>query len=365
MTVLNYRKTLETISPYQPGKPIDDVKRELGLSKVIKLASNENPLGCSPKAVEAVTASMMTPSLYPDGNCTDLRNSLSKKFNVKPEQLIFGAGSNEIVAFLGETFINPGDESVMAVPTFPWYETAVKMMDGVAIEIPLKNHFHDLETMLSKINEKTKIVWLCNPNNPTGTMYTANEQEDFIKKVPSNVVIVLDEAYYEYVDNKDYPDSIPLLEKYPNIIILRTFSKVYGLASLRIGYGIASEELIGYLNRIRPPFNVNTAAQVAALASLSDSEFLAKTLKNNDAGKKFLYNAFEEMGLEYIPTECNFVMVDTKKESIEVFNKLLAKGVIVRPGKGFRMPTWQRVTIGTPEENAEFIAALKQVLADN
>jgi histidinol-phosphate aminotransferase len=363
MTELNYRKTLEGILPYQPGKPIDDVKRELGLSKVIKLASNENPLGCSLKAVEAVTACMMTPSLYPDGNCTELRNALSSKLNVKPEQLIFGAGSNEIVAFLGETFINPGDESVMAVPSFPWYETAVKMMDGIAIEIPLKNHTHDLETMKSKINDRTKIVWLCNPNNPTGTMYTAKEQDEFLKSVPSNVVVVLDEAYCEYVGNKDYPNSVPLLEKYPNVIILRTFSKVYGLASLRIGYGIANVEMISYLNRIRPPFNVNAAAQVAALASINDSDFVSKTVENNNAGKEFLYSSFKDMGLDYIPTECNFIMVDTKKDSIEIFNKLLAKGVIVRPGKGFRMPTWQRVTIGTPEENTEFISALKEVLA--
>lgn len=363
MSAIQYRKALEKISPYLPGKPIDDVKRELGIDRVIKLASNENPLGCSPLAKQAVIETLENPALYPDGNCTELRNELAKNYNLKPEQFIFGAGSNEIVAFIGEAFINPGDESIMAVPTFPWYDTAVRMMDGVVIEVPLKNYAHDLDTMKAKITDKTKVIWLCNPNNPTGTMYTKEEQDRFLKDIPKNIVVVLDEAYCEYVTNKDYPQSIDLLKDYPNIIILKTFSKVYGLASLRIGYGYASEEMIGYLNRLRPPFNVNTLAQVAALASLKDPDFKNKSRESNNKGKEYLYRVFGEMGLEYIPTEGNFIMVNVGLESMDVFNKLLRKGVIVRPGKGFGMPTWQRVTIGTQEENEIFIEALKEVIS--
>lgn len=364
MSTIRYRKTLENISPYIPGKPIDDVKRELGLENVIKLASNENPLGCSPKAKQAILSALENPALYPDGNCTELRSELAKKFDLPADRFIFGAGSNELVAFIAETFINPGDESIMAVPTFPWYDTGVRMMDGVVVEVPLKDHKHDLETMKAKITDRTRVIWLCNPNNPTGTMYSREEQDSFLRAVPKDIVVVLDEAYYEYVTNRaEYPESVSLLEEYPNIIILRTFSKVYGLASLRIGYGIASAEMIGYLNRVRPPFNVNTIAQAAALASLRDEEFREKSRENNIRGKEYLYRTFAEMGLEYIPTECNFLMVNTGMESMEMFNKLLRKGIIVRPGKGFGMPTWQRVTIGTQEENEAFVKALKEILA--
>jgi histidinol-phosphate aminotransferase len=365
MSTIQYRKTLESISPYIPGKPIDDVKREMGLESVIKLASNENPLGCSPKAKQAILSALENPALYPDGNCTELRNELSEIFNLPCDRFIFGAGSNELVAFIAETFINPGDESIMAVPTFPWYDTGVRMMDGVVVEVPLKNHKHDLETMRAKITDRTKVIWLCNPNNPPGTMYSREEQDSFLKSVPKNIVVVLDEAYYEYVTNTaEYPESVNLLDEYFNIIILRTFSKVYGLASLRIGYGIASAEMISYLNRVRPPFNVNTIAQAAALASIRDEDFRLKSRECNIKGKEYYYGIFAEMHLEYIPTECNFIMVNTGMESMEMFNRLLRKGIIVRPGKGFGMPTWQRVTIGTQQENEAFVTALKEILSE-
>lgn len=365
MTMLQYRKSLENISPYVPGKPIDDVKRELGLDQVIKLASNENPLGCSPMARQAVIDTLENPALYPDGNCTELRNELARINGLKPEQFVFGAGSNEIISFIAQVFINPGDESIMAVPTFLWYEIAVRTMDGVVIEVPLKDHKHDLDAMKSKITDKTRIIWLCNPNNPTGTMFTKEEQLNFLKAIPKNIVVVLDEAYYEYVTAQDYPfDSVELLKEYPNLIVLRTFSKIYGLASLRVGYGMASDEIIGYLNRVRPPFNVNTMAQAAALASLRDADFASASSESNSKGKEFLYSSFQQMNLEYIPTQGNFVMVNTGRESMELFQKLLKKGVIVRPGKGFGMPTWQRITIGTQEENEVLVTALKAVLSE-
>lgn len=363
MSNLRFRTPLESISPYVPGKPIDDVKREMGLERVIKLASNENPLGCSPLAKKAVMDLLENPALYPDGNCTELRNELSKIFGLAPNQFVFGAGSNEIISFIAQIFINAGDESIMPAPSFLWYEIAVTTMDGVVIEVPLKDHKHDLAAMKAKITDKTRVIWLCNPNNPSGTIFTTEELIGFLKDVPENIVVVLDEAYNEFVTDENYPQTIPLLESYPNLILLRTFSKVYGLASLRVGYAITSEEIAGYLNRVRPPFNVNTLAQAAALASLRDPDFKTRSHESNKSGKQFLYESFNRLGLDYIPTETNFIMVDVGMDGMEVFRKLLQKGVIIRFDKGFRMPHWIRVTIGTPEENEIFVQALEEVLA--
>jgi histidinol-phosphate aminotransferase len=357
------RDALNSIAPYIPGKPIEEVKRELGLKKVIKLASNENPLGCSPKAREAIIKTLETPALYPDGNCTDLRNALAKKFGLKPTQFFFGAGSDGIIEMIPKAFMNPGDESIMAFPSFPLYETNIKLADGICVQVPLdKNYCFDLAAMAEKLSQKTKIIWLCNPNNPTGTMYTKDQQDEFLQKIPEDVLVVLDEAYYEYVTRKDYPESVDLLNKYTNIIILRTFSKIYGLASARIGYAISNEEIIGALEKVRSPFNVNTYAQVAATASLDDETFKMLSYTTNKQNKEFLYQAFEVMGLPYLPSETNFIMVDVKKNSKEVFQSLLRKGIIVRPGNIFGMDTWLRVTIGTKEECEVFVEALKEVL---
>lgn len=363
MSEIKFRKPLECISPYVPGKPIDDVKRELGLTHVVKLASNENPYGCSPRVKEAVSKALETPALYPDGNCTILRQMLAKKHEVKPEQLVFGAGSNEIISFIAQIYINAGDESIMPTPSFLWYEIAVRTMDGVVIDVPLKDYTHDLDAMREKITEKTKIMWLCNPNNPTGTVFSKTELQNFLDNVPSDIIVVLDEAYYEYVDDESYPQSIPLISKYPNIIVLRTFSKAFGLASFRVGYAVCSEEVAGYLNRVRPPFNVNSLAQVAAVESIEDSSFFAECARKNREGMLYLYSALEEMGLTFIRSQTNFLMVNVKQSGQEVFKKLLQKGVIVRFDKGFGMPEWIRVTVGTMDENKLFINALKEVLA--
>lgn len=356
---LPYRDVYENILPYVPGKPISDVQRELGLSSVVKLASNENPFGCSAKVNQALKEAISDLSLYPDGNATVLRNRLAEKLGLQADQFIFGAGSNEIITFIAQIFLNPGDESIYATPSFSWYDTAVRSTGANPVTIPLKDYTHNLEAMKTAITEKTKIIWICNPNNPTGTMITADEQDAFLQAVPSNVVVVLDEAYYEFAQGDAYPESIPLLEKYPNLIILRTFSKVYGLASLRVGYGVASPEIISYLNRVRPPFNVNTLAQVAAVAALEDQQFVQKTLTENEKGLEYLYSAFEQLNLYYVKSHANFVWVKTPLASGEMFQKLMHKGVIVRPF----MENWLRITVGTEEQNKTLIQALTEVMA--
>ncbi|WHH56892.1 histidinol-phosphate transaminase [Petroclostridium sp. X23] len=360
---IRFRDALNSIAPYVPGKPISEVQRELGLEKVIKLASNENPLGCSSKAKDAMMEVMNTPGLYPDANSTELRNALAKKMKLKPEQLFFGAGSDGIIEMIPKAFIDPDDEAIMAVPSFPLYETNTKLAGGICIGIPLdKDYFFDLDAMEEKINDKTKLIWLCNPNNPTGTMYTKEQQDAFLEKVPDHVVVVLDEAYYEYVTRDDYPESLQLLDKYNNIIILRTFSKIYGLASARIGYAISNEKIISYLERVRSPFNVSSYAQAAATASLEDDTFKKTSYLTNKENKEYLYSTFDKLGLVYLPSETNFVMVNVNRSSKEVFQSLLHKGIIVRPGYLYGMDTWLRVTIGLREECEEFVKALKETV---
>ena len=358
------RECIMDIRPYVPGKSIELVQKEFGLTDVIKLASNENPLGPSPKAIEAMKDNAHKMFLYPDGYCTDLRNALAEDLDVEPNQLIFGNGSDEIIKLLGETFIQPEDEVIVANPSFSEYDFVCLLMGGVLKKVPLTNHTHDLEKMAEEINEKTKMIFLCNPNNPTGTIVTKEEVDKFLAKVPDTVVIVFDEAYYEYVESTSYPQSLEYLNQCKeNIVILRTFSKIHGLAGLRIGYGIAAPRMIQLLERTREPFNVNLMAQKAALVSLLDKEHVQKSRDVNNKGREFLYQAFEDMGLEYIPTQANFVMVDLQKNSKEVFIELQKKGVIIRTGDIFGMDTFIRVTIGTADENERFINTLKGVFA--
>ncbi|WPX09612.1 histidinol-phosphate transaminase [Anaerocellum danielii] len=357
-----FREVINTISPYIPGKPISEVKRELGLEKVIKLASNENPLGPSENVKKALTQNLDELGIYPDGNCTELKLKLSKKLGVKPSQILLGAGSDEITQFIAAVFINPGDNAIMAKPSFPRYETVTKVMGGVPIELPLKDFTHDLKAFYNNINERTKVIWICNPNNPTGTIVKRKELYDFIKSVPLHIAVVVDQAYKEYIDDPDYPDATEWLNEFENLIVLQTFSKIYGLAALRIGYAIASEEIIEKLNRVRPPFNVNHLAQIAASAALDDEEHIKKAKDLNKKSLEFFYKSFEEMGLPYIKSYGNFVMVDVKKNAVEVFKKLLLKGIIVRPGDIFGMPTYLRVTTGQEGDNMGFIKALKEIL---
>lgn len=361
--MVKQRNTVNSLSPYIPGKPISEVQRELGIDRVIKLASNENPLGSSPSATKAVQDWAENMAIYPDGNSTELKGILSKKLGVDPGQLLFGSGTDQVLEIIAQTYINPGDNSIMGYPSFPRYETVVKVMDGEAVEVPLdKEHRLDLDGFLERIDDRTRIIWICNPNNPTGTIITEEEQRSFLKKVPKHVLVILDEAYYEYALGGDYPRSIELLDEFDNLLILRTFSKAYGLAGLRIGYAISNKDIIGYINRVRGPFNTSAAAQVAAIAALGDQSFIESSINTNREGKEYLYSAFEDMGLDYIPTYANFLMVKVGMPSDQVFKELLKKGVIIRSGDIFGMDDWIRITIGTMEENEMFIQALREVI---
>ncbi|UED72696.1 histidinol-phosphate transaminase [Brevibacillus sp. DP1.3A] len=347
---------------YQPGKPIDDVKREYGLTEVIKLASNENPFGSSPKAKAAIAEQLDNLALYPDGASLSLRWDLADFLGVKPGQLFFGNGSDEILLMISRAFLGEGTNAVMATQTFSQYRSNGIIEGADLIEVPLKDGVHDLEAMAAAINEQTKVVWVCNPNNPSGTIVTTSELEAFLKKAPKDVLVVLDEAYYEYVVDPEYPQTVPMLAEYPNLIILRTFSKIYGLAALRIGYGIASEELISSLEHVREPFNTGTLGQVAARAALKDQEFVKACRDRNREGMKQFTDSFDEWGLSYYPSQTNFILVDLKKDSDEVFKKLLSQGIIVRSGNALGFPGFQRITIGTTEQNDKILSVLKEIV---
>ncbi len=356
------REEIFKIKPYVPGKPVEEVERELGITDVIKLASNENPLGPSPRAIAAITAFASKVNVYPDGNCFYLKKALAVGLNCAPEEIVLGNGSDNLLMLLGTTFLNPADEIIMGNPSFSEYDFSAKVMGAKTVKVPLKNFTYDLEGIVAALTGKTKIVFICNPNNPTGTIVTAAEVESFMRKIPDNVLVVFDEAYYEYVGDAAYPDSLQYVKENRNVIVLRTFSKIYGLAGLRIGYGVAPKEIISAINRVREPFNVNLLAQKAALAALSDTDFLEKSRAVNAAGKEMLYDVLRARGLEFVPTETNFIFINTGLDSQEVFQKLLRQGVIVRTGDIFGYPKFIRVTVGTPRENKRFIAALEKVL---
>ncbi|WP_256757305.1 histidinol-phosphate transaminase [Cohnella sp. WQ 127256] len=348
---------------YQPGKPVDDVKRELGLTEVLKLASNENPFGSSPKVKEAIARELENISIYPDGAAIELTNALAKYHGVNADQIIFGAGSDEVILMTARAFLVPGDETIMADQTFPIYKHNAQVENAVIVEVPLKEGTHDLPAMLERVTDKTKIIWVCNPNNPTGTINTAVEVEAFLFKVPSNVLVVLDEAYCEYVDDPSFPDGIQLLNKYPNVILLRTFSKIYGLASMRIGYGIGRADVIRSINQVREPFNTSRFGQAAAVAALQDEEFVAFCREENKKGLAYFNRSFVELGLQAFPAYGNFIMVDVQRPGQEVFEALLRKGIIIRAGHKL-YPNYIRITVGNQEQNEKVIAALTTVLQE-
>ncbi|RMF95524.1 MAG: histidinol-phosphate transaminase [Candidatus Schekmanbacteria bacterium] len=351
-----------SITPYNPGKPIEEVEREFGIKDPVKLASNENPLGPSPKALNALKGYLKKASFYPDSHSYYLKQQLAAKFKVSENNIAVGNGSNELLEFLCRAFIKPGVSAVMADQAFMVYKMLVQATGGEKIIVPLRNHTHDLKAMLNAVRDDTRIIFIANPNNPTGTIVKEDEFEEFLFSVPEDVIIVLDEAYAEYVSDEEYPNSIEHFSRRKNLVILRTFSKIYGLAGLRIGYAIASEEIIDILNRIRQPFNVNSAAQTAALAALSDEEHINRSIEVNEAGKDFLYKELEKLNLDFVPTEANFILIDCKADCDEIFLKLLKLAVIVRPMKGYDFPTSIRVTIGTAKDNKRFISSLERIL---
>jgi len=356
------RKGILDLKPYIPGKPIEEVKRELGLEEVVKLASNETSIGPSPLALEAIKKEIENIHLYPESSSRQLREKLAHKLKLDKEMLIIGNGADNIIDLVGMAFINEGDEVISGEITFPAYETITKIMGGKLISVKLKDFSFDLEEIVQRINERTKIIFICNPNNPTGTTVDKKAVDRFIKQVPENVVVVFDEAYYDYVEDNNYPDSLSYVLEGKNVIIIRTFSKIAGIAGIRVGYGIAKPELVSYLRRVVSPFPTNRLAQVAALASLNDEKHYKKVLKTNQEGKKYLYRELKKIDLFYLPTETNFIFLDLKENSEVIFEKLLRKGVIIRPGKIYGCPTFIRVTIGTACENQKFIQAIYEVI---
>ncbi|MDD5496032.1 MAG: histidinol-phosphate transaminase [Candidatus Omnitrophica bacterium] len=359
------RPNILNVKQYVPGKPIEEVQRELGLEEVVKLASNENCFGPSPEALAAIRKNLKNLNRYPDSSSFYLRQKLSRRLKVKPESLIFGNGSDEVICMAVRTFVNKGDEVVIARPTFLIYDIVSQIQDAAVKFVPHTKDFrHDLKAMKSVVTDNTKMVFIANPDNPNGTYVNRKELEDFLSGLPESVIVFLDEAYFEFADFsfKDYPNGLDYLDR-PGLIVARSFSKAYGLAGLRIGYGISNPQVIGYMEKTREPFNVNLLAQVAAVAALDDKSFLKKTLTHTEREKEFLYSAFKKMGLRYVPSATNFIIVDVKKDSKEVFNALLRKGVIVRDMKAWGWDTFIRVTVGTREEDRKFVKALKEVIS--
>ena len=353
------------ITPYQPGKPVEELQRELGISDCIKLASNENPIGPSPKAVEAMKEAILKANVYPDGGSFYLREALSKKYGVSMSQILVGNGSNEVVEVLMRTVLTPADNAVISQYSFVVYQLIAQAMGVEYTLVPPKaDYTHDLEAMADAVTEKTKLIFIDNPSNPAGTMVTQDAFDAFMKRVPERVLVVIDEAYDDYVEADEFPNSFKYLHEGRQVFIMKTFAKIYGLGGLRLGSGIGSEELIDAMNRVRQPFNVNAIAQAAGVAALSDTEHVEKTRVVNAQGKKFLYKAFDEMGLSYVPTQGNFIMVDVERDSAPVNQSLLRSGVIVRPIKGYGLPNHLRISIGTQEQNERLVTALKKALEE-
>jgi histidinol-phosphate aminotransferase len=346
---------------YEPGKPIEDVARELGLDArtIIKLASNENPLGASPLGVEAATRAVRQMELYPDGGAVRLRAKLAAKLGLAPEQVAVGSGSNEILELLGHVFLGPGDEAVMGAPAFAVYKLVTLLFGARVIEVPLVNHTHDLGALRAAITPRTKLVFLPSPNNPTGTSNTAAEIVAFAESLPPHVVFVHDEAYAEYLD--DAADLRPLIARGRKIICTRTFSKIYGLAGLRLGYGYASRELTALLQRVRQPFNVNAVALAAGEAALDDVAWVRRSRETNAAGLKQLAAGFDALGLEHIPSVANFITLRVG-DGAGVFAAMQRRGVIVRPMGSYAMPEWVRVTVGTREQNERLLRELEAIV---
>jgi histidinol-phosphate aminotransferase len=348
------------IPVYEPGRPIEEVARELGLKPqtIIKLASNENALGPSPKAVAAMRGALRTAHLYPDGSGFYLRQALAKKVGVEVDNIVLGCGSNEVIEFLYHAFIRPGDEVVVGDRAFVIYSMMAKMFQATCVEVPFRGHTHDLVAMRTAITSNTRLVFIANPNNPTGTRVTNAELDRFIRSLPAHVICVLDEAYIEFVD--DPPPSIEYAMRH-NVVVLRTFSKIVGLAGLRVGYGIAHKDCIALLQKVRQPFNVNAIGQAGALAALGDTAHIRRTRTMTRRGLAYLEREFRKLKLEYVPSCTNFVLVNVG-DGDRVFRALQRHGVIVRPMAGYKMPGWVRVTVGLPEENRRFIRALKEEL---
>ncbi|KPQ28336.1 MAG: histidinol-phosphate transaminase [Marinobacter excellens HL-55] len=357
-------KGVQALSPYQPGKPIEELARELGLNpaEIIKLASNENPLGPSEKAQAAARKALEELCLYPDGNGFDLKQALANRFGVAMSQITLGNGSNDVLEVIARCFADRDSEVVFSQYAFAVYPIVTQAIGAKGISVPAKEWGHDLDAMAAAVTERTKLVFVANPNNPTGTVHTADAIEAFLDRIPEQVLVVLDEAYCEYLTGDEFPDGIKLLDRYPNLIVCRTFSKAWGLAALRVGYSISSAAIADVLNRVRQPFNVDSIALAAATAVLGDEAYLNRSREVNAAGLRQLADGFDRMGLPYIPSAGNFIAVEVGEQAAGIYQSLLSHGVIVRPVAGYGMPGHLRVSVGLPEENERFLDALAQSL---
>jgi histidinol-phosphate aminotransferase len=348
--------------PYIPGKPVEELERELGIRDAIKIASNENPLGPSPLALRAISEALLKINRYPDGDVFYLKHKLAKRLGVKPENLIFGNGSNEVIEIVARAFMKPGDEAVMGEFAFIVFPIVTQAVGAKAIISPMSNLAHNLKDMFDRITSKTRAVFIANPNNPTGTMVKRGELEWFLERVPEGIIVVIDEAYFDYVDDADYPNSLDYQNSGKAVVTVRTFSKIYGLAGLRLGFGVCSEEVISYMNRVREPFNVNSLAQVAAHSALDDKEHVTRSREINRAGLRYLEKELKKIKIPFAQSSANFILLDLGSDPIPVYNSLLREGVIVRPVLNYGLKNHLRVTVGLQGENERFIKAIKKVL---
>jgi histidinol-phosphate aminotransferase len=355
---------IETLKPYVPGKPIEETEREYGLTGVIKLASNENPLGPSPKAIEAMQAAARKVHLYPDASSHQLVRRLAEHLGVKPEEVVLGSGSNELIELLIRTFTTPDEEVLLSSGSFPAYRISAQAHGRPFAEVPMREgHRYDLEALAKAINPRTRLIFVANPDNPTGTTFGRQEWEAFLAKVPEHVLVVHDEAYFEFVDWPEYFSAVEYFRKHPNVVALRTFSKIYGLAGIRLGYGVMDAKLAGYLQRTRMPFNLTVPAQMAGLAALDDGEHVRRTRELNSEGLRFYETELPKLGARLTKSHANFVLADFGRPAMALYEGLLRKGIIVRPVVGNGYPTSLRISVGTREENARCVAALREVLA--
>jgi len=356
--------SVQELLPYVPGKPVEELAREFGLNPadIVKLASNENPLGPSPKVCAAITQALPELTRYPDGSGFALKEKLAERYLVDPAQITLGNGSNDILELVARAWLAPGRNALFSQHAFAVYPIATLASGAECRQVPAKDYGHDLDAMAAAIDSNTRVVFIANPNNPTGTWFNQAALNAFLSKVPSDVLVVLDEAYIEYANDSDLPDGMAYLSRYPNLLVSRTFSKAYGLAALRVGYAVSSKEIAAVLNRVRQPFNVNSLALVAACAALDDQDYLTRSRAANTQGMQQLEAGFKQLGLSWLPSRANFIAVDFKRDAAAIDQALLARGVIVRPIAGYAMPTFLRVSIGTEAENLHFLDALTAVL---
>jgi histidinol-phosphate aminotransferase len=364
--VLDYRSLannyISDLIPYQPGKPIEEVERELGINSIIKLASNENALGASPNAIIAAQNALLKSHIYPDGSCYELKKILADFLNVYTNQLTIGNGSENVLEIIVNSYLSKDDEAVISQYAFLTIPLLIKRHGAHIIKVPAVNYGHDIKTMITAVTEKTRVIFIVNPNNPTGTYVTHDDLKLLLESVSQKVIVVIDEAYSEYITHQDYPKTLELLSHYPNLIVTRTFSKVYGLAALRLGYAVASSEITDILNRARLPFNVNSIAASAGTAAILDQDHVAKSVKMNNEGLRQLEDGLHNLKINFIPSVGNFITIDIKSNALDIYQKLLALGVIVRPLLAYDMPTHLRVTVGTIAENERFLETMHKIM---